>query len=153
MAQLLPTVPLARLKLSSTELVGKPWITTWYEMLAVLVLPALSVAEQVTLLVPTVLVSSAPQLCDARPESVSAAPEVTAAVPLRRTGFGLTTGLKVGALLSIWIGPKLVLAELLALSVAVPLAVKLPSVLKVWSAGQDAMPLPVSAQVKCTVTV
>ena len=90
----------------------------------------MSVAEQVTLLVPTLLVFSMPQLCEARPESASAAPDVTIAEPLRTIGLGLTTGFKVGAVLSILIGPKLALAELLALSVAVPLAVKVPSVLK-----------------------
>jgi hypothetical protein len=50
--------------------------------------------------------------------------------------------------LSILIGPKLVLAELPTLSVAVPEAVNVPSLLKTWSAGQEAMPLPVSVQVK-----
>ena len=76
------------------------------------------------------LVFKVPQLCVAIPEPESVAPEVTVALPLRKTGFGDTLGDKVGAVLSIWIGPKLVLAELPTLSVAVPLAVNVPSVLK-----------------------
>ena len=126
---------------------------TWYVALAVAMFPALSVAVQVTVLVPTVLVSTAPQLCVAMPEPVSVAPAVAVAVSLRRTGLGKTLGTKVGAVLSILIGPKLIVAELLALSVAVPVAVNMPSVLKTWSAGQDAIPLPLSVQMKCTVTV
>ncbi len=126
---------------------------TRYVALAVAVFPALSVAVQLTVLVPTVLVRTAPQLCVAIPEPVSVAPAVAVAVPLRRTGLGDTLGDNVGAVLSILIGPKLVLAELPTLSVAVPVAVNVPSVLKTWSAGQEAMPLPLSVQVKCTVTV
>src|SRR6266513_6520983 len=99
-------------------------------MLAVAVLPAISVAVQVTVLTPTVFVDSVPQLWVAIPEPLSVAPALAVALPFRKTGFGDTLGARVGAVLSILIGPKLVLAELLALSVAVPLAVNVPSVLK-----------------------
>ena len=75
----------------------------------------------------------------ATPEPLSVAPAVAIATPLRETGSGDTLGESVGAVLSIMIGPKLASAELPATSVAVPVAVKLPPVLKSWSAGQSYM--------------
>jgi hypothetical protein len=64
------------------------------------VLPALSVAVHVTLFVPGVLVSSAPQLALAMPESASVAFGLAVALWPTRTGVGLTTGLSVGAVAS-----------------------------------------------------
>ena len=87
-------------------------------------------------------VDTASQLCEATPDPLSVAPAVAVAFPLRYTGSGETLGASVGAVLSILIGPKLALAEFPALSIAVPLAVNEPSVLKIWSAGQEAIPLP-----------
>jgi hypothetical protein len=71
-----------------------------YSTVALAVLPALSVAVQITLLTPAVLVSSAPQLCVATPEIVSIAPGAAVAAAPCATGLGLTIGLSVGALLS-----------------------------------------------------
>ena len=64
------------------------------------VLPALSVAVQLTVLVPTVFVSSAPQLCAATPDSASFAPAAAVALPFRSTGLGETPGLSVGGVAS-----------------------------------------------------
>jgi hypothetical protein len=103
---------------------------TLYVTFAVAVFPALSVAVQVTVFVPTVFVDKAPQLWLATPEPVSVAPALAVAVPLRKTGLGDTLGDSVGAVLSILIGPKPTVAELLLLSIAVPVALNVPSVLK-----------------------
>jgi hypothetical protein len=47
----------------------------------------------------TLLVVSA-QLCDARPASASAVLAISVALPFSRNGLGLTTGLSVGAIVS-----------------------------------------------------
>jgi hypothetical protein len=108
------------------------------------------VAVHVTDLVPGELVTSAPQLCDAMPERVSAAPALAVAAVFTRTGLGLTEGFRVGRVLSTFFGPKLTLALLPALSLAETLTSRVtPSALKTWLAGQDvARPEPESLQAK-----
>ncbi len=119
----------------------------------VAVLPALSVAVQVTVFEPTVFVETDPQDWEAISDPVSVTTGVTVAVPFKYTGLGETLAVRLGAVLSILIRPKLALAVFPALSVAEPVAVNTPSALKTWSAGHEATPLSASAQVKRTVTV
>jgi hypothetical protein len=63
-------------------------------------LPAPSVAVQVTVRVPAALVSTAPQLTEATPETASEASAVAVAAPPTKTGLGVTTGESVGPVLS-----------------------------------------------------
>ena len=84
-------------------------------------MPALSVAVQVTLWDPTELVSTAPQLEEARPERPSLAFAEAVALPLSRTGFGETLGEREGAVLST-IKDWVLLDELPARSMQVPVA-------------------------------
>jgi hypothetical protein len=111
---------------------------TLYDAFALFVFPALSVAVQLTDFVPTEFVTSAPQPCEARPESASASPELTVAVPLRITGLGLTAGVKVGAVLSIFTVTTLLRSLVLpaaSVTVCAEEATAAPSALSVWSAG------------------
>ena len=108
---------------------------------------------------PTEFVTSEPQLDEIRPERVSAAPEVTVAMPLSKTGFGFTTGFKVGAVLSILTVTTLLGALVLPAASVTVCAVEetaVPSALKIWSAGQAPTGIPEpfpSSHVKWTVTL
>src|SRR5262245_9950194 len=118
-------------------------------------LPALSVAVQITVFVPALVVSSAPQLWDATPERLSLALAVTVALPPDCTGLGLTTGLSVGAVLST-LTLYVALPRLPARSAQFALRVCWPSPLDVLVVMQlaESMPLPAasSAQFQLTVT-
>ena len=61
---------------------------------------SLSVAEQLTLLLPTVAVFGVPQVDDATPESASVALGVAVAEPLSSTELGATPGTSDGAVAS-----------------------------------------------------
>ncbi len=63
-------------------------------------LPALSVAVQETVLLPTLDVSTAPQLAEAMSDKLSEAFGEAVAVPPSKTGFGATVGASVGAVAS-----------------------------------------------------
>src|SRR6476659_3650822 len=84
-----------------------------------MVLPARSVAVQLTALLPAVLATGVPQLDDARPDSPSAALGDAVAVPFSSTGFGDTIGASVGAVpsrltVTVWVlvPPSLVALQL-----------------------------------------
>jgi hypothetical protein len=105
---------------------SQPWkaAPTLYVALAVLELPALSVAEQLTLwLAPMVPVLTGPQLEESTPLVASVAFALAVAfVALSRTGFGETLGFSLGSVAS-YLRPKEPLAVLPALSVHEPVIV------------------------------
>ena len=70
------------------------------------VLPALSVAEHVSVFAPTELVTTGPQLCESTPDSESVAFAEAVCVPLRRIGWGVIVGLRFGAVLSTLMFPS-----------------------------------------------
>src|SRR6476619_4911903 len=78
---------------------AKPY-TTRYVALAVALLPAASDTVQVTVFVPTELVTSGSQLCESTPDRGSLPPALAVPVPLSTILAGLTDGASVGAVLS-----------------------------------------------------
>ena len=114
----------------------------------------MSVAVQVTVFEPTLLVSKAPQPCEAIPERLSVAPVLAVALPLSRAGFGETLEINVGTVLSILMPLAVASALTLpALSAQVPAAdCPAPSLLNVTGVLQLAMPDRVSEPLKLTPT-
>jgi hypothetical protein len=92
---------------------------TTYAAFADAVFPALSVAVQITVFAPAEVVVTEPHDCDATPEPpTSDAPALADAAPLSKTGFGLTAGLKLGAVVStLYVALVLVASTFPALSV------------------------------------
>src|SRR6266851_93855 len=116
------------------------------------VLPALSVAVQPTVWLPTLLVATAAQLWDATPDRASLAFGLAVALPLSRTGFGETPGVRLGgvrSILRLWVAD----AGLPALSVQVPVPNWLaPSALMVAPTVGETGPERPSVQLQVTVT-
>ena|SRR5689334_16993070 len=76
------------------------WYVTLYAALACAVLPALSVAVQAAVLLPTLPVLTAEQLADATPDIASLAFGVAVALPFNSTELGETLGVIAGAVAS-----------------------------------------------------